>query len=174
VSVQTQRWEDDHDDETSPPHPRAGGPQGARGQTVAEHGTLDTLFAALDTQSGQILAAEESTSNSAADFIAFLEHIDTKVPAGLDIHLMMDNGSSHVAKATAAWLAAHPRFQAHYTPPQASWLNQVELWLSILHRRLLKRGEFSSVDELIDFQHSPEQRWNRQGGMPRTPRVRSH
>jgi transposase len=67
----------------------------------------------------------------------------------LDVHLVMDNGSSHTAKATAEWLEAHTRFHAHFTPPHASWLNQVEMWFSILSRRLLKRGEFASVDELI-------------------------
>jgi transposase len=62
---------------------------------------------------------------------------------------VLDNGSSHVAKATTAWLADHPRFHAHYTPPHASWLNQIELFFSILTRRLLKRGEFSSRDDLV-------------------------
>lgn len=71
------------------------------------------------------------------------------MPAELDIHLVLDNGSSHVAKATRAWLAEHPRFHAHHTPCYASWLNQVELFLSILQRRLLKRGEFESVDDLV-------------------------
>jgi transposase len=65
------------------------------------------------------------------------------------VHLILDNGSSHVAKATKAWLAAHPRFHAHHTPKHASWLNQVELVFSILTRRLLRRGEFGSRDELV-------------------------
>ena len=114
------------------------------------NGMLDTLFAAFDTQTGQVIAAEDAASNSAVNFIAFLESIDEMVESSLEIHLVLDNGSSHVAKATAAWLDEHPRFHAHYTPPHASWLNQVELWFSILSRRLLKRGDFGSVDELID------------------------
>ena len=63
---------------------------------------------------------------------------------------MLDNGSSHVAKTTKAWLADHPRFVAHYTPKHASWLNQVELFFSILTRRLLRRGEFATRAELIN------------------------
>lgn len=61
----------------------------------------------------------------------------------------VDNGSSHVAKATKAWLDEHPRFHFHHTPNHASWLNQVELFFSILARRLLKRGEFDSAEDLV-------------------------
>ena len=53
---------------------------------------------------------------------------------------MLDNGSSHVARKTRAWLAEHPRFVVHHTPKHASWLNQVELFFSILTRRLLRRA----------------------------------
>ena len=60
----------------------------------------------------------------------------------------MDNGSSHVAKKTKAWLAARPRFQIHHTPKHASWLNQIELFFSTLTRRLLRRGEFTSRTDL--------------------------
>ena len=61
----------------------------------------------------------------------------------------MDNGASHVAKKTQAWLAERPRFVVHHTPKHASWLNQVELFFSILSRKLLRRGEFASRDELV-------------------------
>jgi transposase len=62
----------------------------------------------------------------------------------------MDNGSSHVAKKTKAWLATHPRFRVHHTPKHASWLNQVELFFSTLTRRLPRRGQFTSRDELAE------------------------
>ncbi|HEY4603568.1 MAG TPA: transposase, partial [Blastococcus sp.] len=87
--------------------------------------------------------------NDAAHFIAFLAEIDAAVPPDLAIHLVADNGPSHVAKATRAWLAAHPRFHVHHTAPHASWLNQVELFFSILARRLLKHGEFDSREDLV-------------------------
>ncbi len=136
----------------TPARPSRGPLPGSIAQRESEYvrnGMLDTLFAAFDVHSGAVMAADTATSNSAINFIGFLEQIDATVNADLEIHLVLDNGSSHVAKATAAWLAEHPRFHAHYTPAHASWLNQVELWFSILNRQLLKRGEFGSVDELI-------------------------
>jgi transposase len=66
------------------------------------------------------------------------------------VHLVLDNGSSHIANATRWWFHEHRRFHPHDTPTYASWLNQVELFFSILARRLLKRGEFASVTELVD------------------------
>lgn len=111
------------------------------------HGTA-SFIAALEVRTGEVLATEVDR-NTAANFISFLTDLDRNVDPDLEIHLVMDNGSSHVAKATQAWLADHPRFIAHHTPKHASWLNQVELFFSILTRRLLKRGEFGSRDELI-------------------------
>ena len=93
-------------------------------------------MAALDVHSGQVLGSD-ADKNDSAHFVGFLEELDRAVHPGLSIHLVLDNGSSHVSKQTTAWLAAHPRFQAHYTPEHASWLNQVELFFSILARRLL-------------------------------------
>lgn len=107
-----------------------------------------SIIAALDVHSGQVLA-DDIARNDAATFIEFLAGIDRVVDPGLTIHLILDNGSSHVAKATKAWLADHPRFVVHHTPTHASWLNQVELVFSILTRRLLRRGEFSSRDDLV-------------------------
>ncbi|WP_196231267.1 transposase [Salinispora arenicola] len=63
---------------------------------------------------------------------------------------MLDNGSSHVAKATRAWLAAHPRWHVHWTPVHASWLNQIELYFSAPTRRVVRHGDFSSRDDLIE------------------------
>jgi transposase len=111
------------------------------------HGAA-SIIAALDVHSGNVVA-EHIPRNTSAHFIGFLENIDRDVDSALDIHLIMDNGSSHVSKATKAWLDAHPRFHVHQTLKHASWLNQVELVFSILTRRLLRRGEFASVDELV-------------------------
>ncbi|MFF3343224.1 transposase [Streptomyces flavidovirens] len=70
--------------------------------------------------------------------------------AGQDIHLVMDNGSSHTSTKSRAWLAAHPRFNVHHTPKHASWLNQVEIFFSTLTRRILRRGQFASQEELAE------------------------
>src|SRR5919108_133301 len=95
------------------------------------------------SQIGRILADLDIT---AANFIAFLDDLDAAVPADLQVHLVLDNGSSHIARDTRWWFVDHPRFHPHYTPSRASWLNQVALFFSILARRLLKRGEFHSVE----------------------------
>lgn len=68
---------------------------------------------------------------------------------GLAIHLVLDNGSSHTSKATKAWFAQHPRFVSHYTPKHASWVNQVELFFSILTRKVLRNGNFASRHDLV-------------------------
>ena len=111
------------------------------------HGTA-CLMAALNVHTGEVLASD-AARNDADGFIAFLERIDADTPDELTIHLVLDNGASHVAKRTKAWLADHPRFVVHHTPKHASWLNQVELFFSILSRKLLRRGEFASRDELV-------------------------
>jgi transposase len=112
------------------------------------HGTV-SLMAALDVHNGQLLG-RIIERNDSATFVSFLTEIDQAIHHDTPIYLILDNGSSHVSKATKAWLAAHPRFTACYTPTHASWLNQVELFFSILTRRLLRRGEFTSRQDLAD------------------------
>ena len=111
------------------------------------HGTA-CLLAALDVHTGQVLGSD-AIKNDSVHFLGFLAEIDRAVHPDLEIHLVLDNGCSHVSKQAKAWLADHPRFHAHYTPKHASWLNQVELVFSILARRLLKRGEFNSRQDLV-------------------------
>jgi transposase len=112
------------------------------------HGTV-SIIAALDVHTGEIVT-EPITKNDSATFIAFLTMLDTNIDPKLTIHLVLDNGSSHTSKATKKWLAEHPRIQPHYTPAHASWLDQAELFFSILTRRLLRRGEFTSQQDLTD------------------------
>lgn len=112
------------------------------------HGTA-SIVAALDVHSGQVLV-EDIARNDSATFVGFLRLLNRAIAPALSIHLIMDNGSSHTSKATRAWLALHPRFVIHHTPKHASWLNQVELLFSILARRLLRRGELVSRQDLID------------------------
>jgi transposase len=112
------------------------------------HGTA-SLLACLDVRSGKV-EARDIERNDSAHFTSFLDEIDEKTDPGLAIHVVLDNGSSHTSKATKAWFAEHPRFVAHYTPKHASWLNQVECFFSILTRKVLRRGEFSSREDLVD------------------------
>ena len=131
-----------------PTKPAVPGQPARREFEYRRHGTA-SFIAALDVVTGEVLAGDVDR-NTAANFVAFLEDLDRTIDPNLEVHLIMDNGSSHVAKTTRAWLSEHPRFAAHYTPKHASWLNQVELFFSILTRRLLKRGEFGSRDELVN------------------------
>ncbi|MFK0022843.1 IS630 family transposase [Streptomyces sp. NPDC090798] len=106
-----------------------------------------SIIAALNVHTGQVLT-ESIDRNNADTFIGFLRQLNESIPAGTSIHLVIDNGSSHVAKKTKARLATRPRFNIHHTPKHASWLNQVDLFFSTLTRRLLRRGQFASRDEL--------------------------
>ena len=126
------------------------------------HGTA-SLLAALDVHSGQVLAQDIARNNSAT-FIEFLEHLDTVVDGELAVHLVLDNGSSHTSKATRAWLESHPRFVAHYTPKHASWVNQVELFFSILTRKVLRNGNFVSRADLVTKLMTFIERYNTTAG----------
>ena len=71
-------------------------------------------------------------------------------PDGLDLHCIVDNLSAHATPKVEKFLNDHPHVFLHHTPTHASWLNQVELFFSIIERRMLRHGEFTSRDELAD------------------------
>ena len=104
----------------------------------------------MNVHTGQVLGEIIPGKNNSENFIWFLSQIDQAIHPDQKIHLIMDNGSSHTSKMTKAWLAAHPRFTVTYTPKHASWLNMIELFFSVLTRRLLRRGEFTSRQDLAD------------------------
>lgn len=110
------------------------------------HGTL-SLYAALETRSGQVLGktAERHTSG---EFVDFLEKIvDTQTP-GKEIHIIADNLSAHKTKAVDQFLTENPKVKIHFTPTYSSWLNQVETWFSKIERDVIARGVFTSVKDL--------------------------
>jgi len=111
------------------------------------HGTT-TLFAALDITSGKVLA-QCKRRHRHQEFLRFLRHIDDNVPKDLDIHMIIDNYATHKHPKVKRWLAARPRYQVHFTPTYASWLNQVEIWFNIITQRAIRRGTFRSVKALI-------------------------
>jgi transposase len=110
------------------------------------HGTI-SIIAAMNVTTGEVIA-ERIHRNDSAAFTGFLAMLHQMIPSSLRIHLIMDNGSSHTSAATRAWLAAHPRFAVTCTPKHASWLNMIEQWFGVLTRRLLRRGDFTSRDDL--------------------------
>jgi len=110
------------------------------------HGT-SSLYAALDLATGQVIGRLH-TKHRAIEFKKFLQTLDTQVPAELDVHLVLDNASSHKTPMIKRWLQAHPRFKLHFTPTSSSWLNLVERWFSELTTKKLKRSAHTSVPTL--------------------------
>jgi transposase len=82
--------------------------------------------------------------NDAATFTAFLDQLNRAIAPDNEIHVVLDNGSSHTARHTKAWLAAHPRWHVHWTPPHASWLNQ-----AVRHESRLRRADSPKEDRLM-------------------------
>jgi transposase len=106
-----------------------------------------SLFAALNTQSGEVLGQTVPRHTSAA-FVEFLGDIVASQPKRREIHVIADNLSTHKTQAVRTFLLAHPNVQLHFTPTYSSWLNQVELWFSKIERDVLARGIFTSVADL--------------------------
>ena len=133
-------------DRTQPLLPLAPGIPERRTHDYARHGTT-TLFAALDIATGEVIG-ETHRRHRGVEFLKFLRTIEVNVPAELDIHLVMDNYGTHKTPAIKAWFARHPRFQVHFTPTSASWLNQVERWFATLTQKYLRRGTHRSTRQL--------------------------
>jgi len=133
-------------DRTQPILPMAPGTPERRTHDYMRHGTT-TLFAALDIATGKVIG-QTHRRHRASEFLGFLRTIEANVPAGLDVHLVMDNYATHKTPAIRAWFARHPRFQVHFTPTSASWLNQVERWFSTLTQKYLRRGTHRSTRQL--------------------------
>ena len=106
-----------------------------------------SLYAALDITTGKVIGSLHAR-HRAIEFKKFLRTLDHEVPTDLDVHLVLDNSSTHKTPAIQRWLAAHPRFVLHFTPTSSSWLNLVERWFSELTNKKLKRGTHRSVHQL--------------------------
>jgi transposase len=106
-----------------------------------------SLYAALDITSGHVIGRLHSR-HRAIEFKQFLQTLDREVPAELDVHVVLDNSSTHKTPAIHKWLAAHPRFVLHFTPTSSSWLNLVERWFAELTTKKLRRGAHRSVRDL--------------------------
>ena len=106
-----------------------------------------TLFAALNMLDGRVIGTCMPRHRH-REFLRFLKLIDQQTPAGLALHLIVDNYATHKTPAVKRWLKAHPRFQLHFTPTSASWLNMVERFFAEITRKRIRRGAFQSVTEL--------------------------
>lgn len=135
--------------------------------TYKRNGTLN-LFAALEVASGQV-HAKTSERKKREDFQQFLDEVIAELPSDKDIHVILDNYSTH--KRNDDWLAKYQgRVQFHFTPTSASWLNQVEIWFGILTRKTLRGASFANKDQLrsaieafvgITNQHPKPFRWRK-------------
>jgi transposase len=110
------------------------------------HGTTD-LFAALDVATGRVLGKCYAQHRS-KEFRIFLKEIDIEVPEDLEIHIVLDNLQTHKTPEVKRWLVRHSRFQLHFTPTHASWLNMVERFFGLLTEHALRRGSHTSAWQL--------------------------
>ena len=133
-------------DRTSPVLPMLPGTPQRATHDYNRHGT-SSLYAALDLTTGKVIGSLHAR-HRAIEFKKFLTTIDKEVPDHLDVHLVLDNASTHKTPAIQRWLVAHPRFVVHFTPTSSSWLNLVERWFSELTTKKLQRGAHTSVRAL--------------------------
>lgn len=111
------------------------------------NGTID-LFAALNILDGTVVT-ELHKRHRHQEFLIFLRAIDKNVPEDFDVHIVLDNLGTHTHPDVKRWFGRHPRFKLHFTPKDASWLNMVEAWLSMLTERQIRRNSFPNVIALI-------------------------
>lgn len=110
------------------------------------HGTL-SLYAALNPQTGEIIG-QTAARHTSQEFVTFLEEVVATQPANRDVHVILDNFSTHKTDLVKRFLDQHPNVTLHFTPTYSSWLNQVESWFSKLQRDVIDRGIFTSVADL--------------------------
>jgi transposase len=134
-------------DRTQPSLPMTPGRAGTMTHDYKRNGAT-TLFAALDVLSGSVIS-QCLPRQRHIEFLKFLRTIDREVPKGLEIHLILDNYSTHKHENVKTWLAKHPRFHLHFTPTSSSWLNLVERFFGKLTDKAIRRGVFHSAPDLI-------------------------
>src|SRR5246500_2309282 len=133
-------------DRLDPVLPLSPGRAERHGFEYYRHGTL-SLYAALDTKSGQVIG-KTAARHTSADFVDFLGEIVAHCRPRQEIHIILDNLSAHKTQAVREFLQQHPRVRFHFTPTYSSWLNQVEIWFAKIEREVIARGIFTSVSDL--------------------------
>ncbi|HEX5263971.1 MAG TPA: IS630 family transposase [Phenylobacterium sp.] len=130
-------------DRSQPLLPMRPGQAARQTHDYKRHGTT-SLFAALDVATGKVIG-QCFPRHRAAEFRKFLDEIEANVPAGLEVHLVMDNYATHKTALIRAWFAKRPRWHVHLTPTSSSWLNQVERFFALLTDKKIRRGVHRSV-----------------------------
>jgi len=144
-------------DRTQPLLPIDFGVTEKRTHDYKRHGTTN-LFAALDVATGRVVA-ECRPRRTGEAFLSFLKRA-VKPHAGKDIHVVLDNLSTHTTPDVRAWLAKNPHVTFHFTPVGSSWMNQVETWFGVITRQAIRRGTFTSVNVLITRIRDYVEHWN--------------
>lgn len=119
---------------------------------------LTSLYAALEVATGRVIG-ECSPTHRGPDFLRFLKKVARSFPRR-DLHVIVDNSSTHSTPDVKTWLSAHPRVHLHFTPTSASWMNLVESWFGILTRKSVRRGSFDSVAQLVRHIEAFIAHWN--------------
>ena len=145
-------------DRTAPILPLVPGTPERRTHDYKRNGTTN-LYAALDVASGQVIA-DMTARHRAEEFRRFLNLIDRNVPEHLDVHVVLDNQSTHKTPSIQRWLVRHPRFHLHFTPTYSSWLNLVERWFAELTNKWLRRGTHHSTKDLVASIRTWITNWN--------------
>lgn len=131
---------------TQPILPLAPGVPARQSHDYERHG-VTSLFAALDVASGVAISSCYRRHRH-QEFLRFLNDIDSNLPRGFDVHLVMDNYGTHKVSKVQAWLARHPRYHVHFTPTSGSWLNLVERLFAEVTQRCVRRGSHTAVRAL--------------------------
>lgn len=135
-------------DRTQPSLPLKRGRAGTMTHDYKRNGVA-TLFAALNTFDGTVIGVCQER-NRHQQWLWFLRHIDRLTPQDKQLHLILDNASTHKHEKVQRWLKRHPRFHFHFTPTSSSWLNMVERFFRDLTQNRLRRGVFRDIPELVD------------------------
>lgn len=128
-----------------------------RTHDYVRHGTTN-LFAALNIGTGEVIGRCFKQRRT-VEFIKFLNEAVRRYPCK-ELHVIMDNLSTHDGDDVDKWLKKHPLVTFHYTPKGSSWLNQVEIWFGVITRQAIRRGTFGSVRQLIRHIENYITHWN--------------
>ncbi len=118
-----------------------------RTHDYTRHGTI-TLFAAMNYLDGKIISRSEE-HHTHVEWLRFLKQIDRETPKELDVHLILDNYSTHKHEKVKAWLSRRSRFHLYFTPTSSSWMNLVERFFGEITEDVIREGSFTSVRELV-------------------------
>jgi transposase len=145
-------------DRTQPGLPLKKGRCGTMTHDYKRNGTT-TLFTALDVSRGVVIT-DCMQRHRHQEFLRFMKQVEAETPKHLDLHVILDNYATHKHASVQRWLKRNPRVHFHFIPTSSSWLNLVERWFRDLTDKAVRRGVFTSVDELIEAIEAYVAQWN--------------